>query len=57
MVRYLLSRGATVPPISEWPTNTNVYKALRAQKMKNDGGTVLEYKKFKAMSEAERAAL
>lgn len=56
-VPYLLSRGAIIPPMSEWPTNPKMYKALREQKMKDGFVDVPHLSTFKQMSDSERAAL
>jgi hypothetical protein len=56
-VSYFLSRGADISPISQWPRHPMMYKALREQKMIREGGTVIEFQDFKAMSHAARATL
>lgn len=56
-VSYLLSRGANTPPVAVWPTHTNMYKAIREQKMKDKGVDLPSAKVFRSMSAAERVAL
>jgi hypothetical protein len=57
-VRRLLSRGATISPVSQWLADDwEVYHELRKEKLYRDGVLAIEYDKFVILSEEARAAL
>lgn len=56
-VDYLLSHGAALPALSAWPLYKTIYNKYREAKHSREGVLVPEWKLFKKMTDAERAAL
>lgn len=56
-IDYLLSQGAPLPVLSAWPLQRTIYNTFRDAKYSREGIVVPEWKVFRDMKEAERAAL
>jgi hypothetical protein len=55
---YLLSRGAIIPPVSQWPANhQQVYNTFRRGKFERDGVLTIGYDEFGTLGDEARAAL
>jgi ankyrin repeat protein len=57
-VSRLLSRGATIPPVSKWPlSHLRIYSRIRDEKFRREGIRVIDYYGFRNLSTEARAAL
>ncbi|KAI4919626.1 hypothetical protein J4E90_001763 [Alternaria incomplexa] len=53
IIQALIDAGAHLPDIACWSKHEATYAILRHAKIKNNGGHVLEYKRFKRMKRAD----